>query len=666
MAAAAYKTASKRRTKTSRDPFEIELTEDREKELVTFLSREIQYAEQARDAIVGDNGRIDQGHLMYEGGDGLTKNTPWKGAANLGSWIVTEKVASLRARIVATLFADPTWVVEGFGDAAERAPIVEAYHQWKADQEKLQTFLTRVVHNSLIEGTGVLEISDRVVLRKGIRRIKALVQRDHNDGTINIGEDGQPVVVRGADGRLIEAGTGEPHMEMLASDIVRQTAGPSFRVLSLKNFFILPGHASEREDIWAYAKKLYRRLPDLQCREREGFYKNVEALGRTGERDTPSGTSTQAPADARAGYVTPPQFDETAEKEIWEVTFLADLDDDGYEEWYVATLSVLHKTLLRVQYQDYGTPHYVLFIPFPRANAVYGYSYAIDVLGSLYDEHSALRNMFADRSVLATSAPFLQVEGSAWNPARRPFGPRQVLPVRDLNELKQLEIRDVPSSVIQALQMVLSAAERLSGQNDTTTGHLAQQDRTLGEVKLVTEQSFVRIDEVINNFQEGMEDLFDLHHIILKNKLRKEPEPLPGEIQLSMLERGIQIPDQMMTADLLDGVFRGKPHGSVETADFSKMRADFAGLMTSINQLAMTVPALAQHLNQPAVIRSIVSQIVRIYRWPDRQNLVGTFTGQMQAPPMPPPGAPVPGSPLPGASPNAALTPFARRPFRAA
>jgi hypothetical protein len=653
----------RRNSKTSRDPFEVKLSEEKTEELVAFLVRELQYAEQARDQVVGDNGRIDQAHLMYEGGDKLTKNTPWPGAANLGSWIVTEKIGSMRARIVATLFADPIWIVEGFGAAAERAPLIEAVHQWKADQEKLQTFLARVVHNSLIEGTGVLEVSDNVVMRKGLKRMKALVQRDHMTGAVVLGEDGQPIVVRDAAGKLVEAEPEEPNLELITNDVVRATAGPSYRVLSLKNFFLLPGHASEREDIWGYAKKFYRRLPVLQQREREGFYKNVEKLGRSGERDSPSGSSTEFPADQRAGgYTTPTQFDETAEKEIWEVTFLADLDNDGYEEWYVATVSLLHRTLLRLQYQDYGTPHYVLFTPFPRANSVYGYSYAIDILGSLYDEHSALRNMFADRSVLATSAPFLQLEGSAWNPGRRPFGPRQVIPVRDMNELKQLEVRDVPQSVITAMQMVLSAAERVSGQNDVTTGHLAQQDRTLGEVKLTTEQSFVRIDEIVHNFQEGMEDLFDLHHIILKNKLQKEPEPIPGDIQQTMLERAIEIPNGLLTADLLEGVFRGKPHGSVESADFSKMRVDFAGLITAMTQLAQTVPAVAMHLNQPPVVRSIISQLARIYQWPDRQNLVATFTGMM---PMQPPmsGAPgmLPGAPMQGAPPN--VTPPQRRPF---
>jgi hypothetical protein len=652
MASSSVEPAKRSRKRTDRDPFEVDLSPEKETELIAFLAREIDYAEQARDAIVGDDNRIDQAHLMYEGGDGtLTKNTPWPGAANLGSFIVTEKVDSMCARIVATLFADPIWIVEGMGDAAERAPLVETFHQWKAEQEKLQQFLVRVTHNSLIEGMGVLEVSDRIVLRKGIRRIKALLQRDEQTGAAVVSPDGNLVPVLEQSGRYVEAETGEPQIEMIISDIVRATAGPSFRVLSLKNFFIMPGHASEKEDIWGYAKRVFRRLPELQCRERDGYYKNVEALGKTDER-LEGGQASDQPRLQREGQDIAPAYDVTAEKEIWEITFLADLDEDGYEEWYVATLSKIHRTLLRVQYQDYGTPHYVFFVPFPRPNSVYGYSYAFDKLGSLYDEHAALRNMFADRSVLATSAPFLQMEGSPWNPGQKPFGPRQVITVRDINELKQLEVKDVPPSVITNLQLVLSAAERLSGQNDVSTGQMASQDRTLGEVTLATEQSFVRIDQTIKNFQEGMEDLFDLHHIIWKAKLAQEPEPLSGEVLLAMSERGIQIPDKTITADLLEGVFRGKPHNSVESADFSKMRSDFAQMMTALTQLAQAVPALGMHLNNPQVIRSIVSQIARVYRWPDRANLVATFSGAMPLPPPIPGAPPQQGAPLQGAPPG--------------
>lgn len=136
-----------------------------------------------------------------------------------------------------------------------------------------------------------------------------------------------------------------------------------------------------------------------------------------------------------------------------------------------------------------------------------------------------------------------------------------------------------------------------------------------------------------------------------RRELPPTVDRLSGE---SSKKFAISIPDKVITADLLRGTFRGKPHGSVENADFSKMRVDFASMMTSLTQLSQAVPALAMHLSNPVVIRSIVSQIARIYRWPDRQNLVATFSGELPPPPsLPAPGGPgAPGAPLNGAPPN--------------
>ena len=622
--------------KKRRDPFEVSMSADKRDELARKLSIEIDYALSARDRVIGDQAAIETAYRKYEGGKGITKDTPWKGAANLGSPIVTEKVNAMRARVVGTVFTDPIWTVEGFGPSAEKAPLVEAYHQWKAEIGGLQKAISRAVHVSLIEGTGVLEVTDRVELRKGLRRARILIQRDEVSGLPLLGDDGQPVPVVRQNGTFEEAQLGEPHITATVSDVVRATTGPSFRVHSLRDFLVLPGHAAEKADVWGYAKRFFRRLAELKNREAQGFYKNVDELGEAGEREATA-------ADRSAGQDIAVQHGETAEKEIWEINLLADLDEDGFEEWYVVTLSALHKKILRIQYQDYNTPHYVLFTPFPRPFSLYGFSYAEDMLGSLYDEHAALRNMYADRSALATSAPFTLMEGSAWNPQLKPFGPRAIIPVRDQNELKQLEIRDVPNSVAGQQQMVLQFAERISGQNDTTTGVMAQQDRTLGEVKLTSEQSWIRIDEVIKNCQEPLEDLFNiLHHIyIAALEDNNKPEEAPGSLITMMLERGIDFSAKQIRADDLMGVFRGKPKNSVEGTDFSRMKADMAGLLTALTQFSQGNPAIAMHLQQPAVIRSIMSQIARVYRWPDRHNLVATFTG---LPPMPPPGLP-PGAP---------------------
>lgn len=629
--------------KSQRDPFEITLTDEKRAELTQFLAREIDFAMTARMAIVGDDGSLDDAALKYQGGDpNLTTDTPWPGAANLGSPIVTEKVDAMRARIMATIFTDPIWIVEGFGAAADRAAIVEEFQQWKADQTKLAQFVGRAVHNALIEGTGVLEVSDRVVLRKTTRQMQAKLQQDPQTQLVALDDKGAVSFVRDQNGRYVEAQRGDAHARVVVRDTVRASSGPSYRVCSLKDFYILPGHASERDDIWGYAKRVYRRLAELQQRQRDGYYTNVDQLGGPASSERLLGTGGVGDAQqlARDGQDIAPQQDAvTAEKELWELTLLLDLDDDGIEEWVIITFSAVHRQILRVQYENYDTPSYILLTPFPRPNSIYGFSYAKDKLGSLYDEHTALRNMFTDRMTLKTNAPMIQVEGSPWNPAERPFGPGEVLPVRDLSELKQLEVSDVPQSVIYAIKEVLASAERLSGMNDTTTGQTSSPNTTLGDVKLSTQQSWIRIDEVVKNMQQGIEDLFNILLLIWKNKLRDDPEPWPGDLMESMHRRDIDI-GNTVTADILDGAFRGKPRGSVEASEFSQMRADLVQMLTSLTQLAQQVPVLKQQLNNPATIRAILSEIVRLYRFQNRTAFLGGFSGQMPPPVQEPPKPP--------------------------
>jgi hypothetical protein len=194
------------------------------------------------------------------------------------------------------------------------------------------------------------------------------------------------------------------------------------------------------------------------------------------------------------------------------------------------------------------------------------------------------------------------------------------------------------------MAMVLQFAERISGQNDTSTGVMASANRTLGEVDLTTKQSWIRIDEVIKNCQEPMEELFSILLATYTAALEDTPEEPPDSLLQMMNERGIALPSGAITADMLYGTFRGKPKNSVEDADLNQMQGSLTQMLMMLGQLAATNPPLAMHMQSPVVMKSILTQIARAYRWPDQQNLVASFTGM---PPMPPPG--LPGAPpLPG------------------
>src|SRR5262249_29246797 len=139
----------------------------------------------------------------------------------------------------------------------------------------------------------------------------------------------------------------------------------------------------------------------------------VNGLPDTGDRN-PTATLSRANMN-----VSPQQDRETAEKELWELQLLLNLNDlleqfnqepipgDEYDEtrWYVFTIHLLTNTVLRVVHDDFERSRYVPFILFPRDDRVTeGYSLVGHKLLTITEEHTAYRNMAADRSSLAVNA----------------------------------------------------------------------------------------------------------------------------------------------------------------------------------------------------------------------------------------------------------------------
>jgi hypothetical protein len=305
---------------------------------------------------------------------------------------------------------------------------------------------------------------------------------------------------------------------------------------------------------------------------------------------------------------------------LWEGLVLYDCDEDGLEEWYLVTVHVPTRTLLRLKHDDLGIPRYMDFCPFPRTDSLYGYSYAGAKLLTLNEEHTALRNMIADRSALATNPPLMRAAGSLWNPQEQPFGTATVIDVRNPNEITPLVIPDVPTSAIQREQSIIAAAERVSGQNDIATGATPTEDRTLGEIRIQSESSFVRVEEPVKLCQETMEDLWLVRNEIWIRTLEAQPEGIepPERIMRSIETRQLELPNGRFTAEQLRGNLRGKPKGSVETADKGRMRADFNASLSALAGMAKMNPLFAMLLQHPTVGRSLLEQWARLYNVSDR------------------------------------------------
>jgi len=644
--------------------FDIKLTPEQQRQLAIRLCDEVQHALDARGSTERE---VDYWHQLYEQArTRLGQSMPWPGAADLTSYLGTQNVDALHARLMKTIAVEPIWTVEGWGDAADRAPIVEEFHQWKAEEERLQSVLDRWSLNALLEPRGLLECyegTDTRAVRKEIWA-KLLLHPSVNAETgmpemVPVFKaDGQPEFEMDAAGRHVEVEDDSVPAAQIQIDSTEPIqVGPQYRVLPYSDSLIFPGHARDRDEIWGYGKRFWRRIPELEAGAKKGDYDTdaVASLTRTSEREP-------TPTLERSGQGIATQENATVEKELWELLILQDLDGSG-ERWYLATINLNQQVLLRCKFDPIQIPRYISVVLFPRPDRVTeGFSLIGHKLVTVIEEHTAVRNMRADRSSLAVQAPIKRLTGALWHPQDQPFGPSQTIDVRDMREVEQMQITDVPNSVIDWERGLERIAERLVGVNDIASGQTVQDSKTLGEVQMATEQSFVRMDLVVRRFQESMEDLFQVRHEMWKRAITAPnavPMTMPSGMQQTLQARGVPVDDPSITPAMLNGRYRGKPRGSVETADPRALRADFTQMLHALPAMLQTFPMLQQVLlMNPNAAKAMLEQFVRVYRIPNKQAFLGASNqvGQPQAlpgmlgmgaPPMAPGMAPPPGPTIP-------------------
>jgi hypothetical protein len=597
-------------------------------QLAIWLSQEIDIGLSARNGV----DELIRGNWRRYEQERTRTNPPWPDAADLTSPITCEYTDALHARVMETIFADNVFTVEGWGDASQKAPFVEEFHQRTLEEERLQDYLDEVLMRAWHEPAGILEISEAGELRQERVQMRAALQIDAASGMPIVGEDNQPLTQTDPlTGEPVEVEDPNQPSALVDADVWRPVrVGPAYDVVPYLDFLTLPAHARNRDQIWGYAKRFWRRVPELKGKAQKGVYdrKAVEALGTENEKDT---TSLDAPNN---GHV-PEQRGPTAQKELWEVQFLADLDGKG-ERWYRATVHKDKYQILRLKFDDRVT-RYIRFVPYKKPGSIDGYTLSGHKLITVHEEDTAVRNMRADMAAMAIASPVLKQQGALWDEYEQPFGPRAVITVRSKDEITQLQLRDVPQSINVWKQDVRMDGDRLVGQNDTSLGVDSGENNTLGEERLRAGYAEVRVNLLIKRLKEPMEELWQARHAIWKRTLSDQQSgalPILQKTLIGLEARGIDmsgINDGRITADMLEGSFWGKPKGSVESADLGMQRQHFAQLMQVLPAVMQTNPMIAMLMQSGPAAKSIIEQMLRVFRWPDKQAFLGSEAQQMIA-----------------------------------
>ncbi len=634
---------------TKPKPFDINLSDTEREDLANDLCREVSDAFNARASIIKDGGQIDLSDWFYEQGRSDPNDRPFPGAADLTSYFITETVDAMQARLMKAVFSTrPFCFVEGWGQSAAKAPFVEKFHDWQVRKGDLKDELDKTLHGALIEDCYILEVSEKIETRRVTDTIDAALHL--NEQGVPVMMDGKPHVKQGPDGEPIPANPGEPSAKIERSMVKTKRLGPQYDPISMKDFVFLPGHAKSAKQTWGHSYRVWSLIGDLQEKVKDGIYDKaaVELLGDTSDRED---AATPLSVDMVASQEGP-----SVEKELFQVGLKRDLDGDGRAEWYIATISLRHRVLLRLKKDTFaervGRSRCVPFVLFPRRDSVYGYSFGFNKLITLAEEHTSLRNMKADRSALATNAPIQQISGGLWDYNAQPIGIGQVVTVRSHDELKPMLIPDVPNSVVEQERDLHVAKERVGGLSDSASGVLSAERRTLGENKLAAGGSAVRVDVVIGRLQRAIAVVMQLSNEIWIDTLSAQDSKgidAPPSVTAALQRSGLDF-DGKFTADQLKGDFQFEPYGSDDTADPQRRKADFDGGFMALAKLGQVFPSIGAIMQAPEAGNAVVEQWGRAYNVKD----MGPFEKPLKAPALPPTSAGMGPAPMGGAAPGGA------------
>lgn len=590
------------------------------RDLASWLSSELDMAIGARS---GRKEEVTYSWMYYEQARMRAGAMPWPDAADLPSPFAPEYTDAVHARLMQTIFVEPVWTVEGYGSSAVKAPLVEEFHQRAQEDERMQGFADEWLLRGLVEGVGTLKVTEAKQWRRKQVEKRLALQLDPTGAPV-MGQDG-PMLAYDESGGFVPVDDEQTPSALTQLDEWQpERLGPDYEVIPYPDFFVLPAHARHKSHVWGYCSRFHRRWPQLKDWADRGWYGKTE-VDTVGDANDKAITSDDIPSPSV--HVVDQQKN-TAQKELYEFTVLLDLDGGG-ERWWIITLHKESTTILRCKIDD-GMTHYVRWMPFPKPGCIdHGYSLIGNKLISVIEEDTARRNLKADRMAMKASQPILRQQNALWSPFEQPMGPRSVIDVRDPKEISVLQgIDDVPQSVHIWGEELRSDADRLVGQNDVSLGNETAEERTLGEVQLRAGYAEVRINVIVKRMQEPLEELGLIRHEIYKRTFRNNPNLPPQRAQVIGREAtGIEIPGYpeqiMVTADTLEGVYWFKPRGSVETADLNRQKRDFVEFLQTLPMLAQMNPAFMQVLGTLPFAKSMLEQAVRVFRFPDRQSVLG-------------------------------------------
>ncbi len=618
-----------------KNPYAIRLPAAQHAELTTKLVEELRSGKRARDLHMSDNGLIDFYYSLYEQQSqrGISRDTQRYGEADLTSPIATENVDSLTARATHTLFKqEPVWMVEGIGDSAQKAPIVEAFLQLRQERMRFQKTAKRAITSSFVETGSILEVCDDTEPCERVYVAKAQ-PRQAPDGTVELDpETGQPYPTVDEIGDPVEVEQGaEAYVEVKQTWTDYRRRGAYVRSISMKDFLFLPSHARDDREVWGHATRFYLTEAEILRKVKAKQWKTADV-----EKIAPGTQEREQRSEHDRAGVTVEQTTsgfKGNDQEFWRVQCWVEVPGKQGLRCIIAIVSEIHSVILEVQEDWLGAFRTVLLAPYPCPYSVYPYSLVGTKLLTTELEHTAWRNMNADRDTLEANAPLKVRRGSGFDPALQPFGAGRTVMLDNMDDVMPFEFKGSSVQALNKEAQCVTDAQRIVGLNDIAIGQQSKTDRTLGENKMATTQSFVRTDDPISNLNEAFEEVGWLIHAIEQQAL-KDREAGEGIDATDSVMQSVKRYDPAFqgtfTSDMVDGDFLFKLRGSTDMADPQARLQRAEAMFATMANYSKVNPLVAQRMASPEMEKAMMQMVVDEFK----PRNTKAFLDPLQPPPM--------------------------------
>lgn len=395
-------------------------------------------------------------------------NWPYEGAPNIHAPLVQPKINILVSSVAQVVTAQkPYFSVSDYADASETLHHIEKALQFFLEKSNFDTALRKATQIAAICGVAIIRVDFTTTRRDFLPMV-----RHQSGGTM---------------------------------DDATVMSGLQFDVIHPENFTVFPAGIEEIPEAKLVGHRFNRRRQEVRELAQAGEYFDMdeeELLGLASSNEDIHESLDER--NVKAHTPTDEAWDE--QLELWQVIFKSDLNEDGFEELYIATVAKDSQALLDIENYHLPEPWYFALRFHVEFGSFWPDGSIAHQLQGLQIEYNELHNVFLlGAYTSALPAGFGDIGGAP--ESEMAYRPGAIYPVTGGQGVQFAAPRWNGTAMLEMIRQVEAMADRITRVTDVAVPRQVPGEQTATEVLHQNQQLTAGIMEYTGIFAGGLESV---------------------------------------------------------------------------------------------------------------------------------------------------------------